>query len=140
MALDVYHQLLVRLYEETGGKDNRTANLKELAGKLGLQGNYPSIHKFLSDEGWIAESSKQDFVGITQWGVKEARTSLEGGESAEETRKKIVRKANQAASLARELGDLLENQAKNPTESFAETAKKFTELQTAFNELKASLG
>ncbi len=136
--MNVYHQVLVRLYEETEGKSGKSVNLMNLAKSLGLHGNYANIFEQLSSEGWIAEGIKADFVVITPDGIREAKKSLSNSGGDNDARQQIVRNSNRAASLATELAALLETQAQNPTQDFAETLKKMAELQTTVTQIKTS--
>ncbi len=137
--MNVYHQVLVKLYEETEGKTSKAINLMNLAKSLGLHGNYADIFEHLNREGWIAESVKADFVVITLDGAREARKSLDGSGNVSNTRQEIVRYSNLAANIAKELTVLLEAQAQNPASNFAEASKKMVELQNACAQIKANL-
>lgn len=137
--MDVYHQVLVKLYEATEGKSNKAVNLLDLAKSIGLHGNYDNILEHLNVEGWIAESVKANFVVITPNGVREARKIQSGAGSASTTRQEIVRDCNRAVHLANELAALLAAQAQNPNGDFAEATKKMIELQTSVAQIKTSL-
>ena len=138
--MNVYHQVLVKLYEETEGKSGKAVNLMNLAKTLGLHGNYTDIFEHLNVAGWIAEASKADWVTITPWGVKEARKALENPGGANDARQQIVRHSNLAASLAKELSVLLETQAQNPEADFAQASRKAVDLQAAVAQIKTYLG
>ncbi len=135
--MDVYHQVLVKLYDATEGRE-KPVNLKDLVKELGLHGNYQDILERLSGEGWVAERGA-DLAVITQWGVKEARKAKENPTDAKDKRQKIVREANRSINLAQELIALLENQVQNPDENFSEGFKKSAELQNSITTLKNNL-
>lgn len=137
--MNVYHQVLVKLYDETEGKSSKTVNLMNLVKSLGLHGNYADIFEHLNREGWIAESVKADFVVITQEGAREAKKSSNNPGGGKENRQEIIRGSNLAAHLAQELSVLLEAQAKTPESDFAEASKKMVELQNALAQIKANL-
>lgn len=124
--MDIYHQVLQKLFEETGGKENKPIDFPALVKKLNLYGYYPDIFRHLNDAGWIAESQKRDFVGITHWGVMEAR-KLEKG--AADNVQELIREANRATSLAQELAECLQEFVQNKAENFNKSAEKFAELQ-----------
>lgn len=137
--MDVYHQVLVKLYEATEGKPNKSVNLMDLAKVIGLHGNYANILEHLNLEGWIAESGKADFVAMTPWGVREAQKSLENPNANQNAKHEFVRNSNRAANLAAELADLLVAQAKNPAQEFSLVTQKMLELHEAVTHLKTIL-
>jgi phage anti-repressor protein len=103
--MDVYHKVLVKLFEETGGSDSKAVDFADLIKKLGFHANYNPIFKELSVQGWIVETSKVDWVKITHWGIMEAKKSLsgEGGDADE-----LQKDSNRLLAEARELVALLD--------------------------------
>ena len=74
--MDVFHKVLTRIYELTGGRDSQEVDFVEL---LKVEGFYPSrdsIKNHLSTEGWITDSARPDHVRITHWGMAEAKKTL----------------------------------------------------------------
>lgn len=129
--MDIYQQVIVKLYEVTGGKESLAVDFKDLVKKLGFYGHYSSIFERLSQEGWIAEDRKADFVRITHWGISAAKKAQpsEGGEGK-------ATSANAAAceNLAKEFAALIGNFAKDASEeNFKKAQNKFTDLETSFN-------
>jgi hypothetical protein len=133
--MNAYQEIIIKLYEATGGKDNKSTDLKEIVKKAGLLGNYPNIYSFLCEEGWVAEDSKQDYVRITQWGVaeaKKAQTPVSEEEKAAGANAKIL------ATVAKDLSDLSASYASSPNdENLKRVVAKFGELETALNQAKS---
>lgn len=112
MSLDVYHQILAKLYEVTRGSDKKIINLVDLIKKEGFGGAVDDICDFMNREGWVAEATGQGAVRITPWGVEEAQRS--GDESQSRDREVLldaVHKARQTAEKASEFVALFEEYA-----------------------------
>lgn len=136
--MDVYHKVLHKLNEATGGRDSKTVDFKDLVKKMGFHGNYGDIFERLSREGWIIETPKADFVLITHWGVIEAKkgASVGNADSAAELRREV----NKTLTAARELAGLLENFSTDAArDNFAPIEKKFAELQNLFAQTREKL-
>jgi hypothetical protein len=135
--MDVYHKILIKLYEATGGKDAQTVDFKELVKGEGFLGNYDDIFALLSSKGWIAETNRADTVKITHWGVKEAKASQNGLPDASETRqnetKKLISETKQFLIMLEEFA------SDEVNENFKQVEKKFDELNSAFVELKMKI-
>lgn len=131
--MDIYHKVIVKIYEATGGRDSQTVDLKDLVKKMGFIGHYADIFNRLSGEGWIAEDRKADFVRITHWGIAEAKKA---SESSENDKTELAKSANAAncANLAKEFASLVEKFAQNASKENLQNAEaKFAEMETAFN-------
>jgi hypothetical protein len=135
--MDVYHRVLARLYEVTGGKDSKTVDFKDLVKSLGFLGNYPDIFERLSGSGWIAEDKKADFVRITHWGVLEVKKSPAAVNSPGGN---LKTDASKAIAEAKELGLLLEIFAGDASkDNLAAVERKIDNLQTVINQIKSKL-
>src|ERR1044072_5026754 len=88
--MDVYHRVLTKLYDVTGGKESETVDLKELVKKEGFLGSYAQIKDHLSRQSWITETARPDSVKITHWGVTEAKKSPASGDDDSQAIKKEV--------------------------------------------------
>lgn len=132
--MDVYRKILVKLYEETGGKQSNTVNFIDLVKAEGFYPSYDDILKQLTESAWITETSKQDLVQITHWGVKEAKKALVGGGG---NSRELERNANRLKSEVKEflvmteefVGELSE-------EKFKQVDKKLTVVKKAIEKLK----
>ncbi len=134
--MDVYHQVLAKLFEETGGSDSKAVDFADLVKKLGFHANYNPIFKELSVNGWIVETSKADWVKITHWGigeVKKSQSGLTGGDAQD-----LKKDANRLLAESRELVALAENLAGEATkDNFSKFDKKFSQINSLINELKS---
>ena len=134
--MDVYHKVLVKLYEVTGGKPE-TVDLKELVKKEGFLGSYPQIFEHLSRQSWIIETPRPDSVKISHWGVKEAKSAQTSGDNNLLTVRKEV---NRMISETRELTKIFEDLANEASkENIAKAEKKLGEINTAIQKLKTSV-
>lgn len=135
--MDVYHRVLIKLYETTGGKESETVDLKELVKKEGYLGSYPQIKEHLSGQSWITETARVDAVKITHWGVKEARNSQGGVSDSTQAVKKEI---NRTIADTRELVIFLEELANDASqENISKAEKKLGEIITAIQKLKSSV-
>ena len=73
MALDVFHQVLKRLYELAGGNPRQMVSTFDVLKQEKLFGSAEMILDKLQSEGWITDSSKKDHVYVTVWGIEEVR-------------------------------------------------------------------
>ncbi|MDQ6785820.1 MAG: hypothetical protein M3033_03235 [Acidobacteriota bacterium] len=136
--MDVYHKVLIKLHEATGGKDSQIIDFKDLVKGAGFLGNYEDIIQFLSSQGWIAETTKENFVRITHWGVKEAKKSSSG--APEDATHEVKKEANRAVSQTKELLIILEEFAAEPTkESVEQVKKKIAVLNSSIEKLNSGL-
>ncbi|MCY7375006.1 MAG: hypothetical protein LH472_03425 [Pyrinomonadaceae bacterium] len=137
LNMDVYHKVLSKLYEATGGKDSATTDLKDLVKSQGFLGSYNDIFQMLSGQGWIAETSKLNFVKITHWGVTEAKKT--GGDQPD-TAQILKKEAARIASETKQFLILLEEFTSNTSkENFAQLERKFNEINSAIGKLKTSI-
>lgn len=133
--MDVYHQVLIKLFEETGGSDSKAVDFADLVKRLKFHANYVSIFKELSVQGWIVETGKADWVRLTHWGIEEAKKS-QAGESADS--QQIKKDSNRVLAEARELVGLLENLLADATkDNLSRVEKKFAQLNVMISDLKA---
>ena len=137
--MDAYHQVLAKLYETTGGKENQSVDFKDLVRRLGFFGNYADIFERLSREGWIVEDAKSDFVRITHWGVKEVKNPSASGADKDLKQRTLESDANKAAAEAKELSLLLEVFARNTSaENLAAVQQKINDINGLLERLKAN--
>src|SRR5215213_3059149 len=135
--MDVYHRVLAKLYEITGGRESEAVDLKELVKKEGYLGSYPQIKEHLSGQSWITETSRLDSVKITHWGVKEAKNSQTSGSDDSQAAKKEI---NRTISDTRELIIFLEELANDVSkENILKAEKKLGEINSAIQKLKSSV-
>ena len=128
--MDVYHKVLLKLYQVTGGRDSQTVDLKDLVKSLGFLGSYDDIFQMLNGQGWIAETPKLNFVRMTHWGVKEADNYAIGKLAAAPPVK------NEAAHLIAETKQFL-----TALEKFAsdDSKKNFEQIEERINKINQAI-
>ncbi|HMS42610.1 MAG TPA: hypothetical protein PKE69_20440 [Pyrinomonadaceae bacterium] len=137
--MDVYHKVLVKLYDATGGRDSQAVDFKDLVKGLGFLGNYEDVTQNLSSQGWIAETTKANFVKITHWGVKEAQKSLSGDSGVDESAQ-LKKSANRLKEETKQFLILVEEFAGDVSkEKLALVEKKFGEINAAISKLKSDI-
>jgi hypothetical protein len=57
--MDAYHKVLVKLYEETGGRETRQVDFASLLKKMGFYTAFTDILTRLNREGWIRTRQPQ---------------------------------------------------------------------------------
>jgi len=133
--MDVYHKVLLKLYQVTGGKDSQMVDLKDLVKNLGFLGNYNDIFQMLSGQGWVAESPRMNYVRITHWGVKEVNKS---GGSEPDNSVALKKVSTNLTADARQFVALLEEFSSDTSkEKFSPVEKKLDELNSAVNKLRS---
>ena len=138
--MDVYHKVLVKLYETTGGKDTETVDLKELVKKEGFLGAYPDIFQHLNSQSWISETARLNSVKITHWGVKEAKKAQTSDTTESGGGQAVKKDINRTISETRELIKYLEELAGDPTlENITKAEKKLNEINSAIQKLKENV-
>lgn len=138
--MDVYHKVLVKLYEVTGGKDSEAVEFKDLVKGMGFLGSYPDLFKELSRQGWIAETPRPDVVKITHWGVKEAKKSKSGRADISESAKNLLKETNRLIGNTKEFLIILEEFSDDSTEAkFKQVEKKFDDLKGGIDKVKENI-
>ncbi len=133
--MDVYYKFIAKIYEETGGNEAQVIDLVDLVKREGFYGSYNDLFKELSSRGWIAETSKPDWIKITHWGVREAKRA----QSGEDFTQTLQREANLLLSEAQEFTVLIEEFIKDSSnDNFVSVEKKIADINKAFSNLKAN--
>ena len=128
--MDVYHKVLTKIYEETGGKDSVDVDLTDLTKREGFFPSLDDIAKFLAGESWVTETPKKYVVRLTHWGVSEAKKTLVGGPDKQQL---IEKDSKRAIGEVKELLVMLEEFAAKPD------AKKFGVIRGRFDGVGGSL-
>jgi hypothetical protein len=136
--MDVYHKVLIKLYEVTGGKESESVDLKDLVKKAGFLGAYNDIFQHLSRQSWISETPRPDTVKITHWGIKEARQSHITTDAGPNYA--VKKEINLIIADTRELNIFFEELAADPTsDNLAKAEKKLAQINSAIQKLKTSV-
>jgi len=135
--MDVYHKVLTKLFEITGGKDSMDVDLAELLKKEGFYPSIDSIREYLLSESWIAATPRTNVIRITHWGVAEAKKALS---NSPDTDKILEKDANRLASAAREFLVMAEEFASGPSEKkFKPMNDHLTDLTSVMQRIKGNL-
>lgn len=135
--MDVYHKVLLKLYEVSGGSESQAVNFADLVKKEGFHGNYRAIFQELSGQAWISETGKADWVKITHWGIKEAKSAQA---EASDAGQGVRREASRLITEARDLINLLENLAReNTKENLVKVEEKAADINKAIGGLKGKI-
>ncbi|HEY0459721.1 MAG TPA: hypothetical protein VGC97_11340 [Pyrinomonadaceae bacterium] len=135
--MDVYHKVLVKLFDVTGGRESETVDLKELVKREGYLPSYPQIKEHLSGQSWITETARVDSVKITHWGVTEAKKSkVGGGEDSQVLKREVTRTISETRELMNFLEELANDVSK---ENISKAEKKLNEINSAIQKLKSSV-
>lgn len=99
--MNVFHKILIKIYEMTDGKDTIDVDLVDLTKKEGFYSNIDNISRQLQDEGWITEGAKRNIIRITHWGMMEAKRVLSASpDKANELSKESTRLMNVGKEFA----------------------------------------
>ena len=135
--MDVYHKVLLKLYQVTGGKDSATVDLKDLVKSLGFLGNYEDIFQMLNGQGWIVETPKLNYVKISHWGVKEANNSgdiqPDAGQAVKKEATKLIAETKLFLIMLEEFSSDISK------ENFGQIEKKASEINQAIGKLKSGI-
>ncbi len=135
--MDVYHKILTRIYEVTGGKDGVEVDLNDLLKQEGFYSNIDNISQHLLTESWVAETPRPRVVKITHWGTAEAKRVMT---NTPDVQRELSKDANRLLAESRELIIMLEEFASSPSgKHFKNIDKKFEELGKLLARIKASV-
>lgn len=135
--MDVYHKVLTKVFEETGGRETVEVDLVDLLKREGFFPSLESIDSTLKSEGWATVGSTSTKIRITHWGVAEAKRVL-----ADKPDKNQVVSKESARLLndARELVIMLEEFNAGPNRKKLETVeKRASEMGAVIERLKMNL-
>lgn len=132
--MDVFHKVLVRIHEVTGGRENQDVDFVELLKAEGFFPSLESIKSHLGNEGWIADSPRPDNIRITHWGNAEAKKALASpGESPQD----IDRHTKRLLSAARDFSIVVEEFTAKPNDdTFRPVEDKFSDLEGLISRIK----
>lgn len=104
--MNVFHKVLVKIYEISGGRDTVDVDLVDLLKKEGFFPSIDSISAQLLDEGWIIEGGRKHVVKITHWGSTEAKRVLS---NSPDRANEVEKNTNKMLAEGRELLILIED-------------------------------
>ena len=124
--MNVFHKVLVKIFDLTGGKDNVEVDLADLLKKEGFFPSIDSISAQLLGESWITDGSRKYTCKITHWGVAEAKRVMS---NAPDKVSEIDKESKRLLTEARGLITLLEEFASKPD------SKKFDGIEKRISDL-----
>jgi hypothetical protein len=135
--MDVYHKVLLKIYEASGGRDSVDVDFVALLKREGFFPSLDSIKEQLKGESWMTDSPKPNHVRITHWGVMEARKAA-GGSATDSN--KLTQDSNRLLAESHELSTMLEKFAATPSaDSLNKIQKKLSEMSTIAHDISNNL-
>jgi hypothetical protein len=135
--MDVFHKVLTRINEITGGRETHEVDFIELLKEEGFYSSRDGIKDHLSTEGWITDSARPNHVRITHWGVAEAKKATSGPSSNEnEVDHDMTRLQSAARELAIALGEFM---AKPSAKSIKPAEGRLAEINEIIAKIKKQL-
>ncbi len=135
--MDVYHKILTKIYEVTGGKDTIEVDLGDLLKQEGFYSNIDNISSHLTTESWVAETPRPRVVKLTHWGAAEAKRVLT---NTPDTPRELSKDATRLLAESRELIIMLEEFAVSPTsKNFKTVEKRFGDLSVIFERIREKI-
>ena len=135
--MDVYHKVLAKLYEMTGGRDSVDVDLAELLKKEGFFPSLDNISTHLLGESWVTETARQHTVRITHWGVAEAKRTLS---NSPDKNKALTKEANRLLASTREMQIMLEEFVESPdSDKFKVIEQRMSEMTAAAGKIRSNL-
>jgi hypothetical protein len=135
--MDVYHKVLAKVYEITGGKETVDVDLTDLLKREGFFPSLESISAHLNGESWVTETSRKYTVRLTHWGAAEAKKVLAG---LPDTDQELAKDSARLLSQSREFVIMLEEFASDPSKGkFKEVEKRFSDIGAIVERLKGNL-
>lgn len=135
--MDVYHKVLIKMFELTGGRDTADVDMTDLLKKEGFFPSIDSISAYMSSESWIAETSRKNVVRLTHWGLAEAKRTLSNTPDRASEVEKIAVKL---VARSKEFLVMTEEFAASPNASKAATIEKqYASIGDDLRKIKESL-
>jgi hypothetical protein len=139
MKVDVYHFILGKVFEVSGGNAKKLVNMLEIVKQEGFTGAKDDIFEFLNHEGWVVDSPTPGHVFITPWGMEEhKRFAARSKPDRQKLIEEAAKESSKAAATARELADAFEQYAKAlpVPEREAEAKKIHADAMKLFDDMK----
>jgi hypothetical protein len=135
--MNVYHKVLTKIYEMTGGRDSVDVDLAALTKKEGFYSNISAISGQLMVEGWIVEGPKTNIVRITHWGSTEAKRVLS---ASPDKVNEISKETNRLVTDGKEFVIMLEEFTERPeTAGLDRIEKRISELAARCKKIREYL-
>lgn len=127
--MDAYHKILVRVFEEAGGKESVDIDLTDLLKKEGYLPSLDEICSMLKTESWVTES-RANVVRLTHWGIAEAKKA---GSTRPDAARALERQCRKLLAETREFAVVIEEFIADPGMARREAvSKKFAKIQEIY--------
>ena len=135
--MDVFHKVLTRIYELSGGRETQEVDLIEILKAEGFYPSRDSIKNHLSTESWIIDSGRPDHVRITHWGMAEAKRTLADPNAAGQGIDRYTTRLLKAArDFSIEIGEFV---AKPNDSTIRPVEDRISEMTTLLSKIKDQL-
>jgi hypothetical protein len=135
--MDVFHKVLTRIYELTGGRETQEVDFVELLKTEGFYPSRDSIKNHLSTEGWITDSGRPDHIRITHWGMAEAKKTLaDPNASGQGLDRHTTRLLAATRDFSIEIGEFV---AKPNTSTIKPVEDRISEISNLLSKIKGQL-
>jgi len=135
--MDVFHKVLLKIYETTGGRESQEVDFIELLKQEGFYPSRDSIKDHLSTEGWITDSARTGHIRITHWGMAAAKKALADPSGVGQG---IDRHTTRLLSATRDFSIEIGEFVSNPgTESIKPVEARFSEIGGLLEKIRKQL-
>jgi len=135
--MDVFHKVLTRIYEISGGRESQEVDLIELLKQEGFYANRDSIKDHLSTEGWITDAPRPNHIRITHWGMAEAKKAVVDPKDAGPN---IERHTTRLLAVSRDFSIVIgEFVAKPDKKTIKAVEDRFSEIENLLSTIKGQL-
>jgi hypothetical protein len=136
--MDVFHKVLTKIYEISGGRETHDVDFIELLKQEGFYPSRDSIKEHLSTEGWIIDSGRPSFVRITHWGMAEAKKAIAGPGTSDNGAEQFTGRLQKAA---KDLSAAVNEVVNGPSGKTVKQAEdRLGEISDLLGKIKKSLG
>jgi hypothetical protein len=135
--MDVFHKVLTRIYELSGGRESQEVDLIEILKTEGFYSSRDSIKDHLSTESWIIDSGRPDHVLITHWGMAEAKKTLANPDASGQG---LDRHTTRLLAFAREFSIEVGEFVEKPNDSTIKPVEhRISEISNLLSKIKSQL-
>jgi hypothetical protein len=135
--MDVYHKVLTRLFQDSGGKETVKLDMREVLKQEGFFASRDEILGRMIEEGWATEADTKYFVYLTHWGIAEAKKTLS---RAPDNSRALEKESKRLISTAKEFVVMTEEFAGEPTKSrLSVIEKQCAELGDLVSRVRANM-
>ncbi|MEP6945711.1 MAG: hypothetical protein ABJA02_07320 [Acidobacteriota bacterium] len=130
--MDAYHKILVRIYEESGGKAEVDVDLTDVTKREGYFPSRDEICEMLKSESWVTET-RPNIVQLTHWGIAEAKKA---GSVRPDAARALERESKKLLAETRDFAVIIEEFIADPDDTRRKAlVKKFSEIREIFDTL-----